>query len=133
MQKLEYNRRNKAASIGRKLLEGVERQRRNKGADMEEFLALVEKQAKKLADLTSEPIFIKNAHGVEIDWLAARARMRHDDEALLDEVTLAVHSDADGGEGSFVQRIFDAYLAKYAGKYGKESELAKAEPRISLG
>lgn len=133
MQRLEYNRRSKTASISRKLLEYVERQRRNPGADVEALLASVEKQAKKLADLAGEPIFIKNAHGVEIDWLVARARMRHDDEALLDEVTLQVQHDSDSGDGPFVQRIFDAYVAKYAEKRGKESELAKAEPRVSLG
>jgi len=133
MQKLIYNRRSKAASIGRKLIEAAERQRRHPGDDPEALLELVEKQANKLIDMAADPIFLKNSHGVEIDWLLARKRMKHDDEELLEQAKQAAQEGDNSGDAPFVQRIFDEYVKKFAEKHGKEFELAKQEPRIYPG
>ena len=133
MQKLVYNRRSKAASIGRKLTEAVERHRRHPEEDLEALFELVEKQAAKLTDMAADPIFLKNSHGVEIDWLLARKRMKHDDEELLEQAKQAAQDSDDSGEGPYVQHVFDCYVKKYAEKHGKEFELAKPEPRIYPG
>ena len=131
MKRLDYNRRTKTASIGRKLLAKLESQRSRRKEDIDDLLEYVEKQANKLIDIGSDPVYVKNAHGVEIDWLVARNRMRHDDAELLQEALFEGQEDTDG-DLLFVQRVFNYYVPRFADKHGKEFELAKEDPKIFL-